>query len=426
MIDRDPVVERLERFYQQVGTPPAAPAWRRRASWPQRLPALALVGLLILGALVGISLHSARRSNVLIGPPPSASAAPTPRAIVSAAHFFDAAHGWALTGEGLFTTADGGATWTNISPTGVGNGPTAFFIDANHGWYTSSHLEGSALQGGGGDFASVFPVYQTADGGKTWTRRDLRIPGFQAGGVFLDFVDPEHGWLVAVNTTSSNFSNAQLFATSDGGVTWRQVTIPNGNPVRFINASTGWNVGGDRTGFPGDNALYVTRDGGQSWQRQTIALPAGVNDSFFSLPTFVDMQHGVLPVTFPSQRTEAFYITSDAGVHWELKEKDTAAVLGGQTVTLPDLPMPVAVTGRLSWVIAWGTHLQFFDNGNTVSIEPRGFVPVDELVFVSAKVGWAVTTQSGACLQFKSDCVTYRYVIRTVDGGQTWTPLDIP
>ncbi len=421
MIERDEIVDRLQRFYQEVGTPPPAPPWKQPARpWRSRLaPAFAAVALLIVGAVVAINLQNARRTVIL--PPVRSSPAPIPKAQVSAAQFFDPVHGWGLTADGLFSTADGGATWTNISPSALAKPGIAYFLDSRHGWVSSWDLHGTA-----GSFESVFLIFKTNDGGKTWQQHDLHLPGYQVGDGSLYFVDQSHGWLVAVNTTSANFSDGRLFRTEDGGVTWQELTIPNGYPVRFLNARTGWNVGPAQLARPGHDTLYLTRDGGATWHAQPIALPSGLSNTFLTLPTFVDPRHGVLPVTFPAQRTEAFYISNDGGLSWQLKATEQANVLGGEKITLPSSPMPVAVTGQLSWVVAWATHLEVETNGNNVAIDPEGFVQVDELSFVSSEVGWALTTPSGSCAGFKAGCVTYQYVIRTFDGGHTWAPIDIP
>ena len=423
MIENDEVVDRLHRFYREVGTQsPLPPAWEApvAARWSRMVPTLAAMALLVGVAVVAINLHSARRA-VVTSPPMRNSVGPVPHASVSAAHFFDSGHGWGLTQDGLFTTSDGGVSWTNVSPPTLASSPTAFFVDPTHGWVTSWQLRGTNA-----NFESVLPVFKTEDGGKTWERHDLHLPGFQAGGVYLDFFDLTHGWIVAVNTTSSNFNSGQLFRTDDGGMSWRQLDIPNGNPVRFLNSTTGWNVGAGQPGRPGYDTLYVTRDGGATWRAQPIALSSGLTGPFFALPTFVDGHHGVLPVTFPGQRTQSFYISDDAGVSWSLNETTQAKVLGGEKITLRDFPMTVAVTGPMSWVMAWGRHLEVVTNGNNVAIDPQGFAQVDELGFVSSSVGWGLTTASGSCSGFKSDCMSFRYVIRTLDGGHTWTPIDIP
>lgn len=423
MIEDDDVVKRLQRFYREVGTQsPMPPTWEApvAARWSRLVPTLAAMALLVGVAVVAINLHGARRA-IVSSPPVRTSAGPIPQAFVSAAHFFDSGHGWGLTQDGLFTTSDGGVSWTNVSPPTLANSPTAFFLDPTHGWVTSWQLRGANAT-----FESVLPVFKTEDGGKTWQRHDLHVPGVQTGGVYLDFFDQTHGWLVAVSTTSSNFSSGQLFRTDDGGMTWRELTIPNGNPVRFLNTTTGWNVGAAQPGRPGYDTLYVTHDGGASWRAQPIAFSSGLTGPFFSLPTFVDADHGVLPVTFPGQRTESFYISDDAGVTWSLKETTQANVLGGEQITLPDGPMPVAVTGPTSWVMAWGRHLEVAVNGNNTAIDPQGFAQVDELRFVSSSVGWGLTTASGSCSDFKSSCTSFRYVIRTLDGGHSWTPIDIP
>lgn len=63
-------------------------------------------------------------------------------------------------------------------------------------------------------------IQVTHDGGKTWTGiDDIAAAGSEATSV--DFVDREHGWLATANG---------IFATSDGGTTWRQQLPPGPRP----------------------------------------------------------------------------------------------------------------------------------------------------------------------------------------------------
>lgn len=117
----------------------------------------------------------------------------------------------------LFRTTDGGAAWTLISRTtlgnpspepGVGELPNGnnpvqvFFLDARHGWL--------GLDSPGDN------LFRTLDGGVTWTV----VPGGVGVSTLITsitFVDPMHGTVV----TSGGLPRVIVtWSTVDGGVTW--------------------------------------------------------------------------------------------------------------------------------------------------------------------------------------------------------------
>jgi photosystem II stability/assembly factor-like uncharacterized protein len=67
----------------------------------------------------------------------------------------DASHLWALTGEDLYRSVDGGAHWMRVRGAG---GSRVAFADANQGWRVNEEPDGCV-------------VYGTTDGGRTWQRQ---------------------------------------------------------------------------------------------------------------------------------------------------------------------------------------------------------------------------------------------------------------
>jgi photosystem II stability/assembly factor-like uncharacterized protein len=107
----------------------------------------------------------------------------------------------------LYTTTDGGATWTPHTLPGTYNAYPYYaslftFLDAQTGWVL-----------GDGASATEYQLYQTTDGGESWTPlKKLAWLGE------LDFVDAQTGWAVA------RIGEAiALVKTTNGGGKWNEI-----------------------------------------------------------------------------------------------------------------------------------------------------------------------------------------------------------
>ena len=127
-------------------------------------------------------------------------------------------------GYGLFVTNDGGRTW-NARGQPPGNWPD--FVDAHHGF---------TLGLTGNNNPSVI-LWTTSDGGVTWGQAPhgaIHGNGPQETSQ-LDFITPRFGWAVSVYITSGGgllrggqtpfpTPPPELWQTTDGGVSWSQIT----------------------------------------------------------------------------------------------------------------------------------------------------------------------------------------------------------
>jgi photosystem II stability/assembly factor-like uncharacterized protein len=162
--------------------------------------------------------------------------------------------GWVLRGGRLLSTMDGGSSWQDISPSTGSHAEIlgVKFIDSLQGWLVSK----SVMDG-------KITLLGTGDGGESWQVISKLISQpeevYQIASASLEFIDSQTGFIAFKLHSSSNFSLGRLLATTDGGFSWQERSLPLGEPVNFQNAQHGWISGGPQ------DQTYFTEDGGQTW-----------------------------------------------------------------------------------------------------------------------------------------------------------------
>lgn len=338
--------------------------------------------------------------------------------------------GWLWLGQHLYWTDDSGQRWTEITPANLGQSTiqAVWFVNPQRGWLVLTPLDASG--------GLTYSLARTSDSGDAWQISPLSLfapgdPDTLAEAVYLQFVDPQTGWLVVKRATSSNFSVGVLFKTTDGGQSWTRLALPLGEPVIFVTRELGWVAGG-----PAGDQLYRTWDGGQTWQAQAVGQATLKPDErvLYSLPTFTDAQNGILPVIVTDSATARvdFYRTGDSGDTWSL----TRSAALGQAVTNGTV-MPLAVLDVSRWLLIAPQSDQLLSlsaNPATTSLvsQSEWVEGIRDLDMVTPAVGWAsygsgqCTTEPGQEEQEVIRCTQETRLLRTRDGGQSWTPLPLP
>jgi photosystem II stability/assembly factor-like uncharacterized protein len=111
----------------------------------------------------------------------------------------------------LAVTNDGGMTWRALPQISIPGYAQGFgFIDSNHFFVLVSDGKGLTES-----------IYQTGDGGRTWSAAGDLPPMFQSYPVVM-FLDSQHGF---VDEPSQKIGDGPLafLATSDGGQTWKDL-----------------------------------------------------------------------------------------------------------------------------------------------------------------------------------------------------------
>jgi hypothetical protein len=277
------------------------------------------------------------------------------------------------------------------------------FLDPDHGWALTRSIEVGSLL-----------VYSTHDSGLTWVDHAAPVDALWAGSVeraFLYPLDPDTIWLSLRLQSGTSFSEGKLYLTRDGGETWQERTTPLGEPVMFLDEQKGWVAGG-----PAGDQLYATLDGGVTWGEQRFELPGGSRWRV-GLPHFISAQQGWLALGLEDGEKGhlLFYETLDGGSTWHfIAGYDVSGSLVSSTEMLSALA-PLA-----AWEPADRDRLLTSDavEGDVV-----------HLSIAEYPAAWVVL-QSGNCKGDKRGvpsepvrCEQNWEFKGTRDGGRTWVDL---
>jgi photosystem II stability/assembly factor-like uncharacterized protein len=346
--------------------------------------------------------------------------------------------GWAIaktTGDfAILHTSDSGTHWKNVSP------PS--FSPAQHGDAVYADEQGIDLSTLGNDawVARVYGlqdspqlfVWHTADGGAHWSAS--KIPVSDTYGLFLQFVDSQHGFLLGTSDAAMGHTAKRFYRTSDGGKTWRLVsdgfpTHPTKGALPFAGFPTGIGFRDSETGWVGmsprgdtDVTLYRTKDDGATWQQQSVPIPAkfhsGSYDSDTRPPFFFDAITGVLPMQLILNNWSGLAVstTDDGGATWQLTKIISA---GSDTTASADSAFCFTTDG-FGWVPVNNSLYVSRDFGRTWNvIKPNQALGRSDgetqLDFIDSQLGWALIGHTDG----QSGRVSSK-LLETRDGGYHW------
>lgn len=383
---------------------------------------------------------------------------------VQTVNFADDLHGWATgtdysnyPSQLLWHTADGGATWQQVTPNGLPpyfSGSVTVNADGSAWLNTGSQLY--RTEDGGASFTPVsFPsdnsvyysgsaqvigpdsvtvtalsggVYLTRDRGQTWTllkvneEQNYYSPRVQITGGTLWLHYPERSyrsvdngshWQRVFGTDSADNGGSILAAwffdankgigyspagwvveTSDSGKTWTRKTL---TPNNFYGATAHMQFASATTGWLSvgsyNGAISKTIDGGTSWWTP-LATPDFGNLSDFH---FIDDQHG-----WAVGVSGAISVSTDGAQTWT---RQTTLPYNLRGIRFADANVGLVVGDG-------GIIARTADSGATWTLRAsRVNDSLTRVTFVDAHTAWAVGA-NGA-------------VTQSVDGGSTWTRVRV-
>ncbi len=295
--------------------------------------------------------------------------------------FLDENRGFAAGGSGRITrTLDGGETWFEYSP-------PYREID-----FVSFPAEEK------GYFTHGYDLYKVEKAKEEWEIRDI----FSESGVLLtDFVNEEIGFLISFVRVRASHGRG-IFKTTDGGLTWEQMTkeeaMPNDTEVYsmdFYDENLGFL---SHEGKFGVKEVIKTVDGGATW---TQVLTETLYQIQIVSPTVIYARSGAY--------SGKIYRSTDGGNSWEIIYE-----LGDSFKEAPNFYF---VNENLGFLVGpEGLLKKTIDGGTTW----------DDLVILP-DLG---RTQSFLDVQFLTNEIGYiseadGSLFKTFDGGETWEPFDL-
>ena len=164
-----------------------------------------------------------------------------------------ATRGWAVGTRGLVLTTRDGVRWSK---------QRSRTTDSLFGVSFASGRVGYAAGAAG-------RIIKTIDGGATWRRLSS---GTRAALVAVDFADVSRGWAVGAGLAVATGDVVPVVVrTLDGGRTWKRQTLPRAaspTAVESLGHDAAWIATDDGT-------VFVTADGGESWQAQDSGVAGG-------------------------------------------------------------------------------------------------------------------------------------------------------
>ena len=184
-------------------------------------------------------------------------------------YFVTPARGWIANGSGqIYRTLDGGVSWVKQFEKSTVHFRSIGFVDSLNGW---------AGNVGPGEFGATdtSTIYQTIDGGRTWTPVRSYIGPKPRGLCGMHVVND------SVVCAVGRVRGPAFFArTTNRGKTWTSKDMSQYAAglidVYFFHPDTGVAVG--LTKAPNDSAHGVTLftvDGGQTWERRYVTSRIG-------------------------------------------------------------------------------------------------------------------------------------------------------
>jgi hypothetical protein len=328
--------------------------------------------------------------------------------------------GWVRTNRGVYQTLDDGATWATVTPPhlivskmrGLGA------LDANHALLavadvtrtTTTYYIWRTTDGGASWAYVALPAIRHAV--SCGTDRNC-VPGTADAGASIDYVSAGVAFLTLPFYQDIEGVYSFIYETVDGGQTWTRLNFPGGDlysggnapQIHFASATAGVVISG------GD--ANSTSTGWGHWTTRQITDMSADNPWVDLTPSLVDSSHWYISGQIDTTGTLTYAFSSDQGRTWVRRSCSGLYVAGIEDVTVRFIDdinwVASVVTGDgfhsgPSYTFMTGTAGAYWSNmGPQAAVGSRA-------LFLDLVHGWAGPTEN----------VSTNRLYTTTDHGVTW------
>ena len=284
------------------------------------------------------------------------------------------------TGGLLYKTTDGGDSWSEQT-----SGTTSVlwdvdFINADTGFVVGA--------------AGI--ILYTTNGGNSWTSSNYGATTLYK----VHFINDDLGYLASASATTG-----RLMRTTDGGTSWTDISanVPGlagtVRGIHFVDANTGWISNSQ-------GKIYKTTDGGTVWSQ---VYDIGSTTTTIYEVKFIDVNNG-----YAISAAGQLLKTTDGGTNWTLTQTDAIKNLYGLGLlgvqATEGVASPVLIGGDAGTIITSLNDGATWEIGHTAASQDLLY----RVSFISETTGYV----SGGT-------ATLGELLKTTDGGLTWTKLTI-
>jgi photosystem II stability/assembly factor-like uncharacterized protein len=262
--------------------------------------------------------------------------------------------------------------------------------------------------------ASSQEYVRTTDGGATWLCGTVHPASSSYKCVSIYAFDANRAWVLMCNRVTQ--SGGALFATTDGGVTWREDTtvfkMAGSLPdfIHFFDANNGVCVGDATNGY---FEIYTTSDAGASWLRVSQAnIPAKLPGEGAKTHVFTAVGSSLWYPTMLSGEGR-YYKTTDKGTTWSVLVYPKTPLWYYPMIEFQDENVGLCNGG-------WGDVEKTTDGGATWAAIPTSMkLAFQDLKYVPHTPGMYIASAVWLCSPLLQ---SYRCgTLYTVDAGAHWT-----